>query len=348
MPTVRPGSRAKGCQTTVLVLERLFSLDLFHNPDYTLNMRAFVSGGTGFIGGHVVDLLLEEGHSVKIFSRTTILPERLSGKGIEHGRGDFENPLSLITAMEGVDVFFHIGEIRSTSMAACLKNIALMERIVASPAVKGIGRLVFVSSITVAGIPAEVPATEDAAPEITLNDQYTFYKRTCEGLLARNLSGAEYAIIRPAVAYGPRSINLRKIAGAVAKAGTIGLPFIGSGRSIAPFVHVKDLARAIYLAGIRPGAAGQTINITDGLPHTWREFFAAIGGATGRRLIIIPFPPFCLKAPAAFVDCFASLCDLRLDLRKYIDYFSRNLLFSRQKAKDILRWEPLYTDLIEG
>lgn len=311
-------------------------------------MRTLVSGGTGFIGGHVVDLLIEEGHNVKIFSRRTVWPERLSGRGIENVWGDFENPLSLIAALEGVDVFFHIGEIRSTSMAACLKNIALLQQIVSSPAVRKIGRLVFVSSITVAGIPVEVPATEDAAPEITLNDQYTFYKRTCEGLLARNPSGVEYAIVRPAVAYGPRSINLRKIAAAMAKAGTIGLPFIGSGRSIAPFVHVKDLARAIYFAGVRPGAAGQTINITDSLPHTWREFFDAIGGAAGRRLIIIPFPPLCFKVPAAFVDCLASLCNLRLDLTKYITYFSRDLLFSRQKAKDILGWEPLCTDFNRG
>jgi len=336
------------CQTTVLVLEWLFTLDLFHNQDYTLNMRTLISGGTGFIGEHVVDLLIEEGHSVKIFSRRTVLPERLNGMGIEHVRGDFENPFSLISALEGVDVFFHIGEIRSTSMAACLKNIALMQRILSSPVVKKIRRLVFVSSITVAGIPGEVPATEDAALEISLNDQYTFYKRTCERLLANNPSGAEYAIIRPAIAYGPRSVNLRKIAAILAKAGTIGLPFIGSGRSIAPFVHVKDLARAIYFAGVRPGAAGQTFNITDSLPHTWREFFDAIGGASGRRLIIIPFPPLCFKVPAAFVDCLASLCDLRLDLTKYITYFSRNLLFSRQKAKDILGWEPFYTDFNRG
>jgi nucleoside-diphosphate-sugar epimerase len=300
-------------------------------------MRALVSGGTGFIGGHVVDLLLEEGHSVKIFSRKTVLTERLSGKGIGYVRGDFENPLSLTTAMEGVDVFFHIGEIRSTSMAACLKNIALLQWIVSSPAVKKIGRLVFVSSITVAGIPSDVPATEDTVPAIILNDQYTFYKRTCEELLARNHTSTEYAIVRPAVAYGPRSTHLRKIASALARAGAIGLPFVGSGRNLAPFIHVKDLARAIYFAGVRPGAAGQTINITDGLSHTWLEFFDAIGGAAGRRfIIIIPFPPLCLKVPVAFIDCFASLCDLRLDFRKYIAYFSRKLLFSRQKAKDIL------------
>ncbi len=306
-------------------------------------MRVLVTGGTGFIGGHVADLLLEDGHSVRIFPRKSELPERLRGKGLEHIQGDFDNPLSLIGAIDGMDALFHLGENRSTSMAACRRNIALMERIVSSSAVKRIGRLVFVSSITVAGIPAEVPATKDSA-EIILNDQYTSYKRICEELLARNLSDAEYAIIRPAA----RSMNLREIAKALARTGTIGLPFIGSGRNLAPFIHVKDLARAVYLAGVRPGAARQVINMTDGMPHTWREFFNAVGEALGRELRIIPIPAPCLKIPAVLLDCLAAFLDIRPDLRGYMSYFSRDIHFSNQKASDVLGWEPLHTDLSIG
>ncbi len=311
-------------------------------------MRVLVTGGTGFIGGHVVDLLLEDGHSVRIFSRKSELPKRLRGWGLEHIQGDFDSPLSVVRAIDGIDVVFHIGEIRSTSMTACRRNIALMDRIVSNPAVNRIGRLVFVSSITVAGIPAEVPATEESVPEIILNDQYTFYKRTCEELLSRNLASAEYAIIRPAVTYGPRSINLRKIARALARTGAIGIPFVGPGKNLAPFIHVKDLAKAIYLAGVRPGAARQAINITDGMTRTWLEFFNAIGEALGMEFRIIPIPAPCLKVPAVLLDCLAALFGIRPDLRRYISYFSSDLHFSNEKARDVLGWEPLHTDLNRG
>jgi nucleoside-diphosphate-sugar epimerase len=308
-------------------------------------MKALLTGGTGFVGGHVADLLLEEGHNVRLLSRRPTLPERLNGRGLEHASGNLENPRSVIDAMDAIDVFFHVGEIRSSSISACRKNVELMAGIVSSADEKSIKRIVFVSSITVAGIPSAVPATEDAAPAVRLDDQYTSYKRTCEQMLADDPSGADYAIVRPGIVIGPRSINLKKMLSAAEKIGTLALPFVGAGRNIAPFIHVKDLAKAIYFAGVKPAGSKRTFNITDGLPHTWRELFDAIGEAASRKLRILPLPPQCLEIPAAVIDCLAPALDIRPDLRKYVHYFSRDLYFSNETAKNVLGWEPLHQDL---
>jgi nucleoside-diphosphate-sugar epimerase len=308
-------------------------------------MKALLTGGTGFVGGHVADLLVEEGHEVRLLSRRPTLPERLSGRGLEHTSGNLENPRSVIAAMDGIDVFFHVGEIRSSSISACRKNVELMTRIISSVDEKRIKRIVFISSITVAGIPSAVPATEHTAPAVRLDDQYTSYKRTCEQMLARDPSGPDYAIVRPGIVVGPRSMNLAKMASASAKIGTLALPFVGAGRNIAPFIHVKDLAKAIYFAGVKPLASKRTFNITDGLPHTWREFFNAIGEAAGRKLRILPLPPQCLQIPAVAIDCLAPALDIRPDLRKYVRYLSRDLYFSNETAKNVLDWEPLHQDL---
>ena len=115
-------------------------------------MKALVTGGTGFIGSRVVEILLKEGHSVRLFSRRKTLPEQLKNKAVEMFPGDLESPESIIPAMKGVDVFYHIGEIKNTTRSASAKNVRLMERILEN--LDAETRLVFISSITVAGIPS--------------------------------------------------------------------------------------------------------------------------------------------------------------------------------------------------
>jgi hypothetical protein len=69
-------------------------------------MKALVTGGTGYIGSPVVDLLLERGHHVRLFSRASELPVRLAGKDVSLVSGDLRYPESLSRAMKGMDVFY--------------------------------------------------------------------------------------------------------------------------------------------------------------------------------------------------------------------------------------------------
>jgi nucleoside-diphosphate-sugar epimerase len=114
-------------------------------------MKSLVTGGTGFVGGYVAEVLLEEGHAVRVFTRRPGLPERLAAA--EAYRGDLEEPSTVVNAMEGMDVVYHVGEVRNTSRAQSAKNLRLVQTIAEAAGEKGVKRLVFVSSITVAGIP---------------------------------------------------------------------------------------------------------------------------------------------------------------------------------------------------
>jgi nucleoside-diphosphate-sugar epimerase len=302
-------------------------------------MRALVTGGTGFIGSRVVDLLLKQGQVVRIFSRQRELPARLLGKTATLFHGDLRDPASLLDAMEGMDVLYHIGEIRNTSRHAAEMNVRALEWAVDELAQAGIERIVFISSLSVAGIPARVPATEETEPSVALDDHYTRYKRTCEKVLA-DQSHAASVVIRPGVVYGPGSRFLQGLVSSVQRLGPYGFPFVGNGRHIAPFVHVDDLAEAICRAGTLPDAVCRVFNITDGLHHSWYDLFQAIADASNTRLRVLPFPPVLMRGPAQCLDLFFGFFGAKLSLNNYVRYLSSDLLFDPARARELLGWKP--------
>jgi len=306
-------------------------------------MKTLVTGGTGFIGSHVVESLLAEGHAVRLLSRRLEVPGKLKGKDIEVVQGNLENPGSVINAMAGVDLFYHIGEIKNITKAHAEKNIALIEKIVDNLNTMGVKRFVFVSSITVAGIPLEQPADEETVSKVMLSDHYTTYKRRCEEIIREKAKGCEYAIVRPAPVYGTGSRYLGRMVSVIETLGPIGLPFIGDAKNFAPLIQVKDLAQAMVLAGQRPEAAGQTFNLTDGLSHTWLDFFTAIAEALHKKVRIIPIPSVLFKLPAVPLDLFSVFFGVNFDPINYVDYVSNDLLFSNAKAKLLLNWQPAYS-----
>lgn len=309
-------------------------------------MKALVTGGTGFIGSCVVRLLLDAGHTVRILTRRHELPKEFRGMNVELARGDLRDFPSVRRAMEGTDLFYHVGEIRNVNVAASQNNVKLMEEIISGIREDGVKRLVFVSSLTVAGIPKTVPAEEDSEPDVVLEDHYTAYKRTCENLLLKSLPD-RHAIIRPAPVYGPGSRYTGRFLRFLEKFGPIGVPFIGDAKNMAPLIYVKDLANAICLAGLTPGASGHIFNLTDGLSHSWLDFLSAIMRAFGKKLRIMPIPSLLLKIPAVPFDAFSGIFGIRLDPVQYVNYFSRDLWFDNAKARKLLDWRPEYS-LDEG
>jgi len=310
-------------------------------------VKALVTGGTGFIGRHVTDCLLDDGHRVRVFSRRAAVPDHWAKRGVEVFRGDLEDSGSVINAMDGADVFFHIGEIRNTGKASSQENTRLIDLIVTNLRKKGIKRFVFISSITVSGIPSEMPASEETTPKIILNDHYTASKRRCEEIIAERSWGCEHVIVRPAPVYGPGSRYMGNLIEALGKLGPFGFPFIGNARNNAPLIYVKDLAQAICLSGLKENLSGRKFILTDGFRHSWFDFFKEITDLLDRKLRILPVPPLLLKISAVPFDLLSGMFGVELDPVSYVDYFSRDIYFDNSRAKDLLDWQPAYS-LSEG
>ncbi|MDH4232924.1 MAG: NAD(P)-dependent oxidoreductase [Nitrospirota bacterium] len=309
-------------------------------------MRVLVTGGTGFIGSEVVRQLLDAGHAVRIFSRRKDVSALFTGN-VEVAQGDLSNARSLIEALAETDVLYHIGEIKNTSKAASEKNVSLLEDVLGQIKRTSVKRIVFVSSISVAGIPSTIPADEDTAPGLVLNDHYTECKRRSEKLLRENAGNVEYAVIRPAPVYGPGSRYLGRLIRVLDRLGPVGIPFPGNAGNLAPLIHVRDLAQAISRAGTEPAASGQTFNLTDGMRHSWREFLETIAECLGKKLRIIPVPRLLLQLAALPLDLFSVFLGVSLDPVSYVSYFSADLYFNNSRARELLGWQPRYS-LIEG
>jgi nucleoside-diphosphate-sugar epimerase len=310
-------------------------------------MKALVTGATGFIGTHVVRNLLDGNHVVRIFSRKKEKPEMFKDRNLEIASGDLAHAQTLIDALENIEVLYHIGEIKNTSKAASRKNVRLLEEVLGQVDYYRVKRIVFVSSVTVSGIPSSVPADEDTAPGTILNDQYTDCKRQSEKLLREHAGAVEYSIIRPAPVYGPGSRYLGRLISLLTSLASFGIPFPGNAENMAPLIHVRDLASAIIRAGVEPKAAGQTFNLTDGLRHSWREFFEIITERSGEKLRIIPLPKLLLQLSALPIDLVSGFLGISLDPANYVNYFSADLYFDNVKARNLLNWQPHYT-LEEG
>lgn len=309
-------------------------------------MKIFVTGGTGFIGSRVVDLLREEGQSVTVLTRKGEVPGRWAGRGIIAAKGDLRDGDSVLAAMKGAEAVLHIGEVRNTTAGRAAMNERLVERMAGALEQAGVRRLVFVSSLSVAGIPLAIPATEETPAAGVLRDQYTGYKRRAEDII--RASGREHVIIRPGVVYGPGSRYLGRMVDVIRRFGSLGLPFIGPGTNLMPLVHVDDLGRAIVRAATAPEAANRTLNLTDGERRTWLGFFSLIAEAQRRRLRLIPVHPALARFPAKFFDLFTGVFGRQLDLPSFVDYVSRDVHFSTAKAREVLGWEPRRLDLREA
>lgn len=235
-------------------------------------MKLGITGGTGFVGSHLIDAALLAGHEVKALARRR-QPTR---KGIEWIHGSLDDRAAVHHLVVDVDAIIHVaGVISGTGTAVFDKgNVEGTLTMLAAATAGGVNRFVYVSSLA---------ARE---PKLSL---YGGSKARAEELVER--SGLDWSIIRPPAVYGPgdkETLELFKMA----RGGQIYMPPAGR----LSLIHVHDLAR-LLLALSQPGAPTKIlIEPDDGRTRGWshREFGQALGKAVGVPARTISTPRFLL------------------------------------------------------
>jgi dihydroflavonol-4-reductase len=144
-------------------------------------MRAFVTGGTGFIGGSVVRRLLEAGHEVRALVRPGADTRQLDGLPVERVAGALSDAEPLQQGMAGCDWVFHVAALYSywghRAEDFYQTNVEGTRRVLEAAGQAGVARVVYTSSIAVLGLNADhSPATEDTPS--TLADRIGPYQRS--------------------------------------------------------------------------------------------------------------------------------------------------------------------------
>ncbi|HEU5378668.1 MAG TPA: NAD-dependent epimerase/dehydratase family protein [Ktedonobacteraceae bacterium] len=215
-------------------------------------MKALVTGAAGFIGSHLVEVLLQRGDEVRALVRPDEDTWRLQPfSRVEIFQGDMTDTATLKGAVQGVERVYHIaaktGPWGMEQTYRAINEQGLSDLVYAAMEA-GARRIVHTSSITVYGHHLRGIVTEDH-PYHAENNPYSRTKIAGEKLLFNLVKqkGAPVVIVRPAWVYGPRdSTSFSRFVSLVES----GKGFIiGTGKNVVPIVYVRDVVQGLIKAG---------------------------------------------------------------------------------------------------
>jgi nucleoside-diphosphate-sugar epimerase len=248
-------------------------------------MRAFVTGGTGFVGAHLVAALQRRGDDVTCLVRNAAKAAPLGWRDVRIVKGDLGDLAALRQGCADADVVYHVaGRISARDLDDFMHANRDGTANVLEAAGRRPGRFVYVSSIAAAG-PSQPgrPIDETRVPQPVTD--YGRSKLAAE-LLVRQ-GPCPWTIVRPVVVYGERDREILK----VFRAARFGVaPVFGDGSQELSVIYAGDLAEAFIAAGTAPDAVGRTYFATHPTPTTARDFVIAIGQAQERSVRVIPIP----------------------------------------------------------
>lgn len=302
-------------------------------------MTVFITGATGFIGSHLAERLVSQGHKVRCLVRETSDTSRLAYINAELVTVDMCDERGLRKALKGVDIVYHaagvVGEWLSKEEAQRV-NITGTKNLLDASIDAGVKRFIHVSSLAVLGMKDHHNTPADAPYQLT-GDIYSDTKIESEKLAMDyyDKKALPVVIVRPGFVFGAR--DRRFLPRMLKLLDDNKFAFLGSGNNIMNVVYIDNLIDVLIEAGINKKAVGQKYNVTNRDKVTMRDFVYMISDIRGvkaptksipvplakfvaasleyyGRLVKSPNPPFLTKARIKV----ASL-NLDFDISKTVD-----------------------------
>ncbi len=239
-----------------------------------------VTGGSGFIGGRLVErLVLEEGARVRALVRGVASAARLARFDLEFVRGEVTDHERLAAAAAGCDAIFHCayGTKGSQRHRAWINREGTRTAVAAARAA-GVRRVVTLSTLLVYGQTGDGDLDE-TAPRRYFGNSYSNSKLDAERLALA--SGAPAVVLQPTAVYGPwGGVWTEQVLRSLAAGRQI---LVDGGDGLCNAVYVDDLVQAMLLAAVRDGVEGQAFLISGAEPVTWRVAFERFARMLGER-----------------------------------------------------------------
>ena len=286
-------------------------------------MKVLVTGGAGFIGSHLVDSLLAEGHSVRVLDDLSSGSLASVRSDVGFVGGSVADERAVTTAVDNVEVVFHQAAHRAvlrsvehpltTDQANTHGTLTVLKASVAA----GVRRVVYASSSSVYGMGAARPVVETATP--SPRSPYAVTKLAGEHYcrVFAELHGLETIALRYFNVYGPRQrpdsayaavIPLFMQALARSEAPIVN----GDGHQSRDFTYIDDVVLANLAAAIAPADAcsGKAYNIAGGRAYSLLDLLDILGEING----IEPKPVFSDPRPGDVRHTQADITAARRDL----------------------------------
>jgi nucleoside-diphosphate-sugar epimerase len=262
---------------------------------------AFVTGGSGFIGGRLLERLSADGVRVRALARSEASAEKVAALGAEPVQGDLEDPDSMAAGAEGCRVTFHLAahlgdwgpreEFERGNVEGTRNALEASRR-------AGVAR--FVHCGTEAAILAGqaldgADETEPLRPDSRA--LYSATKAQAEALVrAASEDGMETVVIRPRFVWGKGDTTLMPEIRAAVESGKFA--WIGGGQHRTSITHVDNVVEGL-IAGAERGRGGEAYFVTDGDPVVFRDFLTELLQANGVDPPDRSVPPWLAGALAA-------------------------------------------------
>lgn len=280
-------------------------------------MRLALTGGTGFVGAHLVDAAIAAGHEVTALTRRDQPPR----EHVTWVLGDLQDRSALERLVDHADAAVHVAGVISAQTAAAFEegNVFGTLALLAAATAGGVRRLVHVSSLA---------ARE---PNLSL---YGDSKARGEELVMS--SGLDWSIVRPPAVYGPGDRETLELF-RMAKLGMMLMPPKGR----VSVIHVHDLSRLLLALCASDAPSNILIEPDDGTAGGWthRDFARALGAAVGTKPAIVSSPGIILRL-AARADQFLRRDRAKLTVDRAAYFSHRNWVVEPKRAAPRQLWRP--------
>jgi nucleoside-diphosphate-sugar epimerase len=294
--------------------------------------RIAITGGSGFIGKHLIPRLLSERHEVKLATRTE---RQATDKKTSYFYLDLlmASDNELESFLDGCKVVIHLaGEISDQSCMRPL-HVEATRRLTQAATAKNIEHWIQLSSCGVYGPVRSGVIVEDTpkAPE----GEYEVTKWEAEEIVRSwgMANGRKVTILRPSIIWSSTMPNnsLRALISAVHRKLFF---FIGAPGSMYPCVHVNDVVRAVSMAVERPGYDITILNLSDNVPI--ERLIATIATVNSSPIPTVRIPEFVARTIASV----ARLLPFLPLTHSRINALTSRAEYCSEAARNVLGWQP--------
>ncbi len=287
-----------------------------------MKRTAFVTGGTGFVGTHLIKELLKRDFFLNLLVRDRNKAEkRFSSDKINILEGTIFDVEKFKDAIYSSSYIFHLAALTKALKKSEFfeTNVNGTKKLVEIVSLKpeNFERFVHISSLAAIGPSKSIDRMEFMGPVSTYGKSKIESEKIVREILAKNL----FTIIRPPAVFGPLDMDVYKFFKSVNN-GIV--PLIGFNEKLASIIYVKDLANGIVDAALSENTRGKSYCLSYEKFFTWKELGQIAAKILGKKPVYIKIPHFFVLVSGFFNGIFTKL-------------IGKRDIFDFDKAKEIIQ-----------